>query len=76
MLEANHTWTIVELPAGKKPIGCNWVYKIKYKADGTIVRYKARLVVRDEGVDFNKTFSSVTKFSNFKFLVVVDVKKN
>ena len=33
-LEANHTWTLTPLPAGKKPIGSKWVYKIKYNADG------------------------------------------
>ncbi|XP_074270986.1 uncharacterized protein LOC141594901 [Silene latifolia] len=36
-LEKNETWKIMTLPDGKKPIGCKWMYKIKYKADGSVV---------------------------------------
>eukprot|EP00253_Pinus_taeda_P019794 PITA_19794 len=43
-LQKNHTWALSDLPAGKKPISCKWVYKMKYKADGTLDKYKARLV--------------------------------
>lgn len=32
----NKTWTITDLPQGKKPISCKWVYKIKHKVDGSI----------------------------------------
>ncbi|MCI09991.1 retrovirus-related pol polyprotein from transposon TNT 1-94, partial [Trifolium medium] len=35
------TWVIIDLPPLAKPIGCKWVYKVKYKADGTIERHKA-----------------------------------
>ncbi|GKA17298.1 retrovirus-related pol polyprotein from transposon RE2 [Tanacetum coccineum] len=44
-LEKNGTWVLEDLPHGKKAIGCKWVYKIKYHSDGTIERYKARLVI-------------------------------
>ena len=45
-LEANNTWTITSFPPNKHPIGCKWVYRIKYKADGSIERYKAKLVAK------------------------------
>ena len=45
-LEANNTWTLTPLSASKKHIGCKWVYKIKYKADGSIERYKSKLVAK------------------------------
>jgi len=45
-LEANNNGTITSLPPNKHPIGCKWVYKIKYKADRSIERYKARLVAK------------------------------
>ena len=35
-LKDNKTWTLEELPPSKKPISCKWVYKVKYKSDGTI----------------------------------------
>jgi hypothetical protein len=45
-LQKNSTWEVGDLPEGKKPVGCRWVFTIKYKADGMIERYKARLVAK------------------------------
>ena len=44
-LENNGTWVMEYLPPGKKALGSKWVYKIKFKSDGSIERLKARLVV-------------------------------
>ncbi|KAL4592837.1 hypothetical protein LXL04_005843 [Taraxacum kok-saghyz] len=45
-LELNNTWSIVNLPKDRKPLGCRWVYKIKRRDDGTVGHFKARLVAK------------------------------
>ena len=45
-LDYNGTQDLVSLPAGKKTVGCNWVFAIKVNLDGSIARLKARLVAK------------------------------
>lgn len=42
----NHTWQLVDLPPGNKPLGYKWIFKRKLKDDGTIDKYKSRLVIK------------------------------
>jgi hypothetical protein len=64
-LKSTQTWTLTPFPLGKKPIGCKWVYKIKYYLDGSMERYKAHLVAKgynqQAGLDYTETFAPVTK---------------
>ncbi|XP_074314529.1 uncharacterized protein LOC141649747 [Silene latifolia] len=78
-LEKNNTWTLEPLPQGKKAIGSKWVYKIKYHADGSIERYKARLVIMGnrqiEGVDYNETFAPTVKLVTVRTLLAIAAAK-
>lgn len=64
-LERNQTWELTSLPKGKKAISSKWVYKLKLKSDGTVDRYKARLVTKGfnqvQGLDYHEIFSPVAK---------------
>lgn len=44
-LEDRDTRTVETLPPGKKALSCRWVFRLKYNADGTLERHKARFVV-------------------------------
>ena len=45
-LHRNHIWDLVEQPPNVNVIGCKWVYKLKHKPDGSMERYKVRLVAK------------------------------
>ena len=68
-----NTWDLVSLPRGKKTMGCKWVFTIKHKADGTIERYKARLMAKDYsqsyGVDYQEMFAPVAKLNTLRIFL-------
>ena len=87
----NHTWELVDLPQGCKPLGYKWIFKKKMKADGTIDKYKARLVIKDyrqkSGLDYFDTHSLVSRITSIRLELAIasirnlevhkmDVKKN
>ncbi|XP_062544965.1 uncharacterized protein LOC134211764 isoform X1 [Armigeres subalbatus] len=77
-LIANDTWTLTELPPGRKPIKCKWVYKTKYDANGNVDRHKARLVVKGfsqrKGVDYDETYSPMVRHSSLRYLFALSAK--
>lgn len=78
-LEQNGTWTLEEVPRGKNVIDSKWVFKVKYKPNGDLDKYKARLVARgftqEEGVDYHETFAPVAKLVTVRTLLAVAAKK-
>ena len=72
-LEKNGTWEMGPLPVGKKLVGNHWVFTIKYHSNGSIVRYKARLVARgytqSYDIDYNETFPPVAKLNTIRVLI-------
>ncbi|RVW33229.1 Retrovirus-related Pol polyprotein from transposon RE1 [Vitis vinifera] len=74
-LEDNHTWKLVDLPQGKKVVGCKWVFAVKVNPDGSVARLKARLVARGYaqtyGVDYSDTFSPIAKLNSVRLFISI-----
>ncbi|GJU44907.1 ribonuclease H-like domain-containing protein, partial [Tanacetum coccineum] len=61
----NDTWVLVPKPHGANIVRSLWLFRHKYNADGSLSRYKARLVANGSsqqlGIDCDETFSPVVK---------------
>jgi len=71
----NNTWTLTTLPPTANVVGCKWVFKKKYNVDGSLQRYKTRLVAKGfhqrEGHDFTDTFSPVIKPTTIRLVLII-----
>ncbi|XP_068317132.1 uncharacterized mitochondrial protein AtMg00820-like [Pyrus communis] len=79
-LKAQGTWRLVPLPSNIEVIGSKWVYKIKRNSDGTISRYKARLVAQGfsqkDGLDYSQTFSPVVRHTTVRIILALAAQLN
>nr|GEV40192.1 zinc finger, CCHC-type [Tanacetum cinerariifolium] len=71
----NNTWVLAELPPGCKPLGCKCYFKRKLKVDGTIKKFKARLVIQGfkqkSGIDYFDTYAPVARTSTIRLLIAM-----
>jgi hypothetical protein len=79
-LHKNKTWHLVSLPGKVDVIDSKWVYKIKKKSDGSIDRYKARLVTKGfkqrYGIDYEDIFGPVVKAATIRLILSIAVSNN
>lgn len=71
-IEKNMTWKLVEKP-DKKQIDVKWVYMLKQRPNGEIVKYKGRLVAKGflqkPGIDFDEVYAPVARPETIKIVV-------
>lgn len=79
-LNENNTWELVDMPENKKLVHNRWVFRIKTKANGSLDRFKARLVAKEysqrQGVDYEETFSPVVRYETVRAILSVTATEN
>lgn len=74
-MKKNKTWELVDKPAHKKAIGVKWILKTKFNHDGTVLKYKERLVFKGYsqqfGVDYNEIFALVSRHDTIRVVLAL-----
>nr|GEU68514.1 retrotransposon protein, putative, Ty1-copia subclass [Tanacetum cinerariifolium] len=65
---------------GCKPLCCKWIFKRKMKVDGTVDKFKARLVIQGfrqkEGIDYFDTYAPVAHITTIRLLLALAALHN
>ena len=79
-LQRTGTWTLIPYHSSMNVLPNKWVFRIKRRADGSVERYKARLVAngfhQHEGIDYGETFSPVVNHSTIRLVIALAVQFN
>jgi len=71
----NDTWVLVDRPRGRNVLKNRWVYVVKYKADGSVDRFKARLVIKGflqkYGIAYTEIFAPVVRMEVLRLLLAI-----
>ena len=74
----NDVWEVVPRPQDRSVVGSRWIYKIKYAADGSIEKFKARFVAKGyaqkEGIDYEETFAPVARYTSIRSIISLAVQ--
>ncbi|KAI5327629.1 hypothetical protein L3X38_027025 [Prunus dulcis] len=74
-LHTQGTWDLVSMPVDKNIVGSRWVYRVKKNSDGSVARYKARLVAQGFSqapcLDFSETFSPVVRHTTVRLVLSI-----
>ncbi|GJW85690.1 zinc finger, CCHC-type containing protein [Tanacetum coccineum] len=74
-IKGNNTWVLTDLPPGYRPLGCKWIFKRKLKVDGTVEKFKERLVIQifkqKSGIVYFDTYTPVAHISNIRLLIAM-----
>ena len=79
-MQANDTWTLVPRPPGVNLVTDKWVFRHKFKSDGSLDRYKARWVLQGftqrPGIDYDETFSPVVKPATIRMVLTLALSRS
>ncbi|PKU78369.1 Retrovirus-related Pol polyprotein from transposon TNT 1-94 [Dendrobium catenatum] len=79
-LQKQGTWILVPPPSSSSILGCRWTFRTKRHTNGSVARYKARLVAQgnhqEHGVDYLETFSPVAKLPTVRILITIALFHN
>jgi hypothetical protein len=77
VLEQAGTWETVPCLKDKNVVRCKWVCRTKYKADGSIEKYKACVVTHSfsqvYGIDYLETYLPIAKLMSFHTILALAV---
>ena len=78
-LQKNDTWDLVILSPWRKLFKCKWVLKTKFYFDGSLMKYKSRLLAKEfsqfQGIDYNDTFAPDAKMDSIRLVLAIASSK-
>uniref|UniRef100_A0A803QC77 Integrase catalytic domain-containing protein n=1 Tax=Cannabis sativa TaxID=3483 RepID=A0A803QC77_CANSA len=79
-VKKGNTWILVPYDPSMNVTGCKWIHRVKLNKDGSLNRYKSRLVAKgylqEAGIDFDETFSLVVKPTTIRTVLSLVVTHN